>query len=89
MAWAKAWGAALAMAPTWALASVAAWLSAMLLQWALALVCPRLPRREYQPDPNHTRYLVDPDRHIESKQCEQRRYSKHRDSQQAGVAGWE
>jgi hypothetical protein len=32
MAWAEAWGAALPMAPTWALASVAAWQLPMLLQ---------------------------------------------------------
>jgi hypothetical protein len=40
MAWAKAWGAALAMAPTWVLELGAVWLSAMLsqlqLQWASA-----------------------------------------------------
>ena len=39
MAWAEAWGAALPMAPTWVLASVAAWQSAMpmLLQWGWQL----------------------------------------------------
>ena len=36
-AWAEAWGAALAMAPTWVLASVAAWLLPMLLQWGWLL----------------------------------------------------
>ena len=33
MAWAEEWDAALPMAPTWVLASVAVWLSAMALRW--------------------------------------------------------
>jgi hypothetical protein len=80
---AEAWGAALPLAPPWVLGSVAAWLSAMPLplRWASALVCPRSPRRKYRPDPNHTHYLVDPQRRIESKRCGQPSYSKHRGSQ--------
>ena len=86
-AWAEAWGAALPLAPLWVLGSVAAWLSAMPLrlrwgwQWASALVFPRSPRRKYRPDPNHTHYLVDPQRRIESKRCGPPSYSKHRGSQ--------
>ena len=37
MASAEAWGAALRMAPTWALASVVAWELPMLLQWGWPL----------------------------------------------------
>ena len=36
-AWAEAWGAALEMAPTWVLASAAAWPLPMLLQWGWLL----------------------------------------------------
>ena len=67
-AWAEAWGAALAMALIWALASVAASPLPMLLQWgwllawrslsewqlASASVCLLLPQQRYRPDPNHT-----------------------------------
>ena len=43
MAWEEAWDAALPMAPTWVLGSVAVWLSAMpmLLQWGWLLACGR------------------------------------------------
>jgi hypothetical protein len=37
-AWAEVWAAALLLAPTWALASVAAWPLPMLLQWGWLLV---------------------------------------------------
>lgn len=104
MAAAEAWDAALLRDPTWVLGSVAAWMSAMPMrsrwqlplrlqlqwQWVSALVClPRSLRRKYRPDPNQTRYLVDPHRRIESKRCGQPSYSTHPDSQEAGVAGWE
>ena len=49
--------------------------------WVLVLACrPRLLRREYRPDPSHTRYWVDPRHRIESKRCGQRSYSTHRGS---------
>jgi hypothetical protein len=44
-------------------------------QWASALVCPRRSlRQKYRPDPNHTRYLADPDRRTEPKRCGQPSY---------------
>lgn len=104
MAAAEAWDAALPRDPTWVLGSAAAWMSAMPMrsrwqlplrlrlqwQWASALVClPRSLRPKYRPDPNQTRYLVDPHSRIESKRCGQPSYSTHPDSQEAGVAGWE
>jgi hypothetical protein len=94
MAWAEAWGAALPMAPTWVLGSVAVWLSAMPmplqwgwllawrspleLQWASASVYLLLPRRKYRPAPNHRHYLVGLDRRIASKQYGRPRHSRHR-----------
>lgn len=59
-------------------------------KWASALVCPRRPPRpKYRPGPNHTRYLVDPDRRTESKRCGQPSDSMHPGSPQADAANSE
>ena len=93
-AWAEAWDAALATAPTSVLASVAASLLPMLLQWgwplawrspsewqlASASVYLLLRQQRYRPDPSHRHCLEGRRLRIESKQCEQRSYSKHRGS---------
>ena len=91
MAAAEAWDEASVTGEASASVSGAACLSAMPLQllwvwqllspwqWASASVCPRRsPRLKYRPDPNHTRYLVDPDPRTELKRCGQRSYSTHR-----------
>jgi len=87
-AWEEAWGAALPLASTWALALVAAWPLPTLSrwdwlsewQWASALVFPLLPRQRYRPDPNRRRCLVGPRLRIESKRYAQLSCSKHRGS---------